>query len=108
MIPIREPILTSRSGTTITVAFLVGGVRAASHRFAERRGDIGRLVALLADDDVEFDNLTVAHGTHGLLRVVAYDGRLMDEHVLVRVVTVDEAVAVLNVEPFHHTDDLGS
>lgn len=104
----RHPPLTSSGVPAIAEFPLIGRIRAAANGLAEGRGDVGRLVALLADDHVELDHLSVAHGTHGLLRVVAHDGCLVHKHVLVCVVTVDEAVAVLHVEPFHGTDDLGS
>ena len=85
---------------------LVGGVLAALDRLAARPRDVGRLGALLAGDDVELDLLAVADAAQVLARVVARDRRLVDEHVLLGVVTLDEAVAVLDVEPLHRAHDI--
>lgn len=88
-------------------ASAVGGVGRALDGRALGAGDVGRLVALLADDDVELDDFAVADRAHGLLGVVLLDGRLVDEHVLLGVVTVDEAVTALDVEPLDRAGDLG-
>lgn len=56
--------------TEVTTA--VGRVRRAAHRLAIRTGHVRRLIALLADDDAEFDHLAVAHRAHHLLGVVLY------------------------------------
>ena len=55
---------------------LVRGVRRAFHGLALRPGDIGRLVALLADHHVELDDLPIADAPHGFFWVVLDDGRL--------------------------------
>ena len=81
---------------------LVGGVVGADDGPALRPRHIRRLVALVALHDVELDALLLAHALLVLVGVVARDGALVDEDVLVRVVAVDEAVAVLHVEPLHY------
>ena len=87
------------------IAF-VGGVLASLDRLAPGPGDVGRLGALVASDDVELDLLAVADAAQVLARVVAGDCRLVDEHIFLGVVAVDEAVAVLHVEPLHRADDI--
>jgi hypothetical protein len=79
----------------------VCGVRASLDWGALGAADVARLVALLADDDVEFDDFSVADRANGLLRVVLEDGSLVDKDVLLGVVAVDEAVAGLDVKPLH-------
>ena len=54
-----------------------------------------------------FPYLPIADRAHSLLRVVVGDGGLVDEHVLLGVVPVNEAVAALHVEPPYHSADLG-
>ena len=54
----------------------IGRVRRTSDRLPVRAGHVRCLVALLADDDAEFDNLAVADRTDGFLRVVLDNGRL--------------------------------
>ena len=85
---------------------LVGGVLAALDRLAVRTGNVGRLGTFLAGDDVELDLLAVADAAQVLARVVARDGSLMDEHILLGVIAVDEPVAVLDVKPLHRADDV--
>lgn len=80
-------------------AALVGRVGAPLHGLAVGPGDVGGLAALVSDYDVKLDRLTFADAAQHLLRVVACDGGLVDEDVLVGVVAVDEAVAILDVEP---------
>jgi len=77
----------------------VGRVVAANDWFAGRACHVGGLVALLALHDVELDALVLAYALLVLVGVVLDDGGLVDEDVLVGVVAVDEAVAVLDVEP---------
>ena len=52
------------------------------------------------------DLLAVADATQVLVRVIARDRRLVDEHILLGVVAVDEAVAVLHVEPLYRAYDV--
>lgn len=86
---------------------LVGRVLGAEHRVAVGSGHVSRLVALLALHDVELDLLTFAHALLVLLRVVFDDGALVNEYVLLVVLTIDETVAVLDVEPFYGTGYFG-
>ena len=85
--------------TSSTAAASIGGVGAALDGSAVGAADVARLVPLLADDDVELDDLAVTDGPDGLLGVVLQDGRLVNEDVLLGVVAVDEPVAGLDVEP---------
>lgn len=79
---------------------LVGRVRRALDRLAARACHAGRLVAFLAGHDGELHRLAVADRAHRLARVVPGDRRLMYEHILLRVIPVDEPVSALHIEPF--------
>src|SRR5215204_3433933 len=70
----------------------VGGRRAVSLGHA----DVLRFLALLARADVELDPLTFLEGAVAVL----LDCRVVDEDV-VAVFALDEAVALLGVEPLH-------
>jgi hypothetical protein len=83
----------------------VGRVGRTADWFAVRTGHIRRFVTLLADDDAELHDFTVANRTDGFLRVVLDDGRLVHEHILLGVISIDEAITALNIEPFHSSSD---
>jgi len=89
------------------VATLVSSKLTATHWLTRRPGHIGRLVALLANDHIEFNELTIAHRAHRFLGVVAGNGALVNEDILFGVVAIDEAVAALHVEPFDSAGDFG-
>ena len=82
-------------------------VRRSFDRYSFGSGNVGRFVSLFADDDVEFHDLAVAHRPDGLFGVIFDDGGLVDEDILFRVVSVDEAVAGLDVEPLDGAGDFG-
>uniref|UniRef100_A0A182UYG1 Uncharacterized protein n=1 Tax=Anopheles merus TaxID=30066 RepID=A0A182UYG1_ANOME len=103
---LARPALAPLLPPVAEAAPLLRRVLAALHRLALRPGHVGRLVALLADHHVELDLLAVADRPDRLLWVVARDRRLVHEHVLLRVAPVDETVAALHVEPFHHAGHL--
>ena len=84
----------------------VGGVLAALDRLSARPAHIRRLRALVAGHKVELDLLAVTDAAQVLVRIVARDRRLVDEYVLLGVVAVDEAVAILHIEPLHRADDI--
>ncbi len=90
-----------------TILLLVRGVLGAGDRATVRSGHIGRLEALLTLDDVEFDPFILTQAALRLARIVLGDRGLVNEHVLVVVVTVDETVAVLDVEPLDNASYLG-
>lgn len=73
---------------------------------ALRTRHVRRLHALVAHHDVKLDVLAIAHGPHEFLRVVADDGGLVHEDVLLCVDAVDEPVAALHVEPLDDAGDL--
>jgi hypothetical protein len=60
----------------------VGRVGRTADWFAVRTGHIRRFVTLLADDDAELHDFTVANRTDGFLRVVLDDGRLKQKKAL--------------------------
>ena len=73
--PATAELLTGHHPLAVATA-LVGSVGRALDGFTLGAGYIGRLVALLADDDVELDNLAVANAPYRLLGVVLYNGGL--------------------------------
>lgn len=75
------------------------------YRRSTRSADVRCLGAFRALNDVEEDLLVLAKTSQVLVGVVIGDGGLMDEDVLTGVGAVDEAVAVLHVEPLHGTVD---
>jgi len=85
---------------------LVGGIGRSLDGSSVGAGHVGSLVSLLADDDIEFDELAVADTSDGLLRVVLSDRGLVDENVFLGVVAIDEAVARLDIEPLDGAGDL--
>jgi hypothetical protein len=93
---------TSAVPPCASILLLVGRVLRAHDRPALRPGHIRRFEPFLSLDNVELDFLVLAETALGLARVVLGDGRLVHKHILVVVVAVDEAVAVLDVEPLHH------
>jgi len=96
----------SKADTGDSRRALVGGILAALDRLAVRTSHVGRLRALLAGYNVELDLLSVADAAQVLAWVVARNRCLVDKHVLLGVVAVDETVAVLHVEPLHRTYDV--
>lgn len=91
---------------TVTTTFL-GGIGTALDRFTLGTSNIGCLIALLSDDYVELNHLTIADRTDGLFRVVTSNGRLVHKYIFLRIATIDETISALNVEPFDHTGNLG-
>lgn len=69
----RTTLATLLPPLAVSAAFL-SGVRTSLHWFTLGTGYVGGFVALLANDDIELDDLTVTNGTDGLLRVVTSDG----------------------------------
>lgn len=92
-------------GTEVTA--LVRCKLTAPHRLTGGTGHVGRLVALLTNDHVELNDLTVAHRADRLFGVVPRNGALVHKDILSGVVAVDEAVAALHVEPLDGAGDFG-
>ena len=61
-----------------------------------------------ASDDVEFDSLSFADRSDRFLGIILGDDRLVDEQILLRVVSDDESVSGLGVEPPDGSCDSGS
>ena len=108
---IRASVAVGSAASTLDlIASLVRRVLATLHLGSFGAGDIGSFGhAFLALNDVEQDFLAVANGAKVLVPVVLCDRRLVDEHVFFGIVTIDEAIAVSNVEPLdlaaHALDD---
>lgn len=92
-------------GTEVTA--LVRRKLTAPHRLTGGTGHVGRLVALLTNDHVELNDLTVAHRADRFFWVVPRNGALVHKDILSGVVAVDEAVAALHVEPLDGAGDFG-
>lgn len=58
---------------------------------------------LFLKHDVELYNFSFAHAPRDFLQMVPSDRCLVDEDILVCVVTIDETMFVLNVKPFNST-----
>jgi hypothetical protein len=69
--------------------------------------DVGSLVALLPDHNVKLNNLAIADRPDGFLRVVLDDGSLVNKDIFLGVISVDESISRLDVEPFHRAAHLG-
>lgn len=108
---IRASVAVGSAASTLNlIASLVRRVLATLNLGSFGAGDIGSFShAFLALNDVEQDFLAVANGAKVLVPVVLCDRRLVDEHVFFGIVTIDEAIAVSNVEPLdlaaHALDD---
>jgi len=101
-------LLTSFSpALTTPTTPAVSSIRRPLYRSSFRARNIGSFVALLADHNVKLNNLAVANGPNSLLWVVLDDGSLVDEHIFLGVVPVDESVPRLDVEPLHSAAHLG-
>lgn len=61
--------------------------------------DVSSLVTFLSLDNIENNFFAVAHRSEEFFRVVLDDGSLMNENVLIGIVSMNEAIAVANVEP---------
>ena len=94
--------------TRITGSSFVGCVLGANNWLAIGSSHVGRLVALLALNDVKFDFLILSDALLVLFRIVFDDCTLMDEDVFVRVITVDESVAIFDIEPLDYTRYFGN
>jgi uncharacterized membrane protein len=58
-------------------------------------------------DDVEENFFSIANTTKVFVFVIFSDCSLMNEDIIVCVITIDETVTVANIEPFHNTTDSG-
>jgi len=85
---------------------LVSGIGRPFDSLTLRTGDIAGLVSFVPEDDVKFNEFSVTDAPHCLLWVVLDDGGLVNENVFFCVVTVDEAITRLDVEPFYCASDL--
>jgi len=65
--------------------------------------DVSGFVALLPDNDVKFDFLSISNGANQLLWIILNDGRLMNKHIFLGVRPIDKSIAALDVEPFYNT-----
>jgi len=59
-------------------------------------------------NNVELHDLFIANTAQVFLRIVLYDGSLMDEYVLFGVIPVNESVTITNIKPLHRASDFSS
>lgn len=76
-----------------------------TYRLAIRSSYVGGFVSFIAQNDIEFHHLTIAHRAYSLFRIVFYDGRLMYEYIFFCVISVDKTVATLHIEPLNGSSD---
>jgi hypothetical protein len=69
---------------------------------------VGRLVPFLPFNHIELHLLTVPYAPQVFAGVVLDDSCLVDKHIFLGVISINKAIARLDVEPFHGTSDLGS
>lgn len=103
---------TARSFSAAATAFIerttIRRVLTAFYFITFWTGDIGGFShTFLTLDNVKEHFFAVANAAQVLVLVIFSDGGLMDEHVVVGVVAVDETVAVADVEPFYDASDAG-
>lgn len=83
------------------LASFVSRIRTATNWFAFRSSYVGSFISLLTDNDIELNDFPIADGTNCLSWIIHDDGGLMYKYILFRVITIDETVAALYIEPFH-------
>jgi hypothetical protein len=88
---------------TAAILLLVWRILRAGDRCARWSGHVGGLEALLALHNIKLNLLILTQAALGLVRIVLDYGGLMHKDVLVGVVTIDETVTVLDVEPLNNT-----
>lgn len=89
------------------IATLIGRIRWPLYRFAIWSGHIGRFVSLFANYHIKFDDFSVAHRAYGLFWIISCNCRLMHKHILQWIVTIDESISALNIEPLYGSSYLG-
>jgi hypothetical protein len=85
----------------------IGSILAALNSLSIGTGDVSGLIAFLSLHDVELHLFAITHTAEVLARVVLHNSRLMHEHILLGVVSVNEAISVLHVKPFNGTSYFG-
>merc|ERR1719412_1514794 len=77
------------------------------YRSSLRPRNIGCLVAFFANHNVKLDNLAIADRPDSFLWVVLDDSGLVNKDIFLGVISVDESVSRLDVEPLHCAAHLG-
>jgi len=62
----------------------------------------------LAFNDIELNHFIIAYTAQVFLRVVFYDGSLMNKYVFFGVIPVNETVTITDIKPFHRASDFCS
>lgn len=62
---------------------------------------IGRFISFFAKYDIELNDFFIANRSYGLLWIVVHDGSLMNEHILLCVMTIDETISAFHIEPLN-------
>lgn len=91
-----------------TTATFVSSIWWSLNGFTIWTGDIRCFAAFFSSYDVKFYKFTIANWTNCFFWIVLNDGRLMNEDVLLVVITIDKSVAAFNIEPFDCTTNFGS
>lgn len=76
-----------------------------SYALSLRSSYIGGFIPFIAQNNVKFNHFTIADGSYSLLGVVLNDCRLVNKHILLGVISVDETIATLYVEPLDSARD---
>jgi hypothetical protein len=100
LVTVGSVVASTVARVTRVSSLLFGCVFGALDWLAIRASHVGCLVALLALDDVKFDFFRLAHALLVLHWVVAGDRRLVDEYVLVRVVSFCFQNNIFSIQTF--------
>jgi hypothetical protein len=87
------------------VATTVGSVLAALHCGSFWSSDICSLVTLFSFYDVKLYNFAISDASEIFPGVVLDDCSLMDKNIFFGVISVNEAISALDVEPFYTAGD---
>lgn len=76
-----------------------------SYRFSIRSSYIGGFISFVAQDNIEFDNFSVANRSYRFLWIILNDSGLMYEYIFLGIIAVDETIATLYIEPLDSSSD---
>lgn len=104
---ITTAVVVAASSESLTSWLLLSSVLRANYWLAVWTGYIRCLVALLSLNNVELDLFTLANTLLVLVWVVLGNGALVDKDILVAVISGNESITVLDVEPLDGTRNFG-
>ena len=91
--------------TSTVAASTISRVGRSDDRYSFRSGNVCCFGTVFPSKNVKFDDLAFAERLDGFFGVVFDDCRLVNEYISLGVVSVDESVAVLDIEPLDGSRD---